>query len=339
MAHELATQADGRTAMAYLSSDGTPWHGLGQGMREGAPINEWIDAAGFDFRILRAKVRFPKNIQDTNNPAAWGVMDDRHVLVHNGTGEALGIVSDGYQLVQPAHVMEFMRDLTERAGFSISTAGILYGGRKMWGLAKIGSEASIADPADKLQGNLLICTSCDGSMATEARYTSVRVVCSNTLAFARETDASKAVKIYHRSKVDWQNVVDALGIDKARESFADAVAEFRRLADVQLSQNEIVQLTGELFTSGFGKLGKEDQARTLDTAPVKAVGNLAIGNRAKGDRLAGVHGTAWGWLNAVTEYVDHHARARSVDNRLNSAWFGRGDALKARAVELVTSWA
>ena len=44
-------------------------------------------------------------------------------------------------------------------------------------------------------------------------------------------------------------------------------------------------------------------------------------------------GTAWGLLNAVTEYVDHHRRARNQDNRLDSAWFGQGAQLKHKALE------
>ena len=53
-----------------------------------------------------------------------------------------------------------------------------------------------------------------------------------------------------------------------------------------------------------------------------------------GAELEGGSGTAWGWLNAVTQYVDHAARARSQSNRLDSAWFGRGDALKVKAQEV-----
>jgi hypothetical protein len=59
--------------------------------------------------------------------------------------------------------------------------------------------------------------------------------------------------------------------------------------------------------------------------------------QGKGSNLDGVHGTAWGWLNAVTEYTDHHIRATSDENRIHSAWFGAGEALKARAVDLLTA--
>jgi hypothetical protein len=53
----------------------------------------------------------------------------------------------------------------------------------------------------------------------------------------------------------------------------------------------------------------------------------------KGATLDSAAGTAWGLLNAVTEYVDHERRARSTDYRLDSAWFGQGAALKARALD------
>ena len=55
---------------------------------------------------------------------------------------------------------------------------------------------------------------------------------------------------------------------------------------------------------------------------------------ALGSDLPGVSGTRWGMLNAVTELVDHE-RGRSNNTRIESAWFGTGAALKARAVEML----
>ncbi len=52
-----------------------------------------------------------------------------------------------------------------------------------------------------------------------------------------------------------------------------------------------------------------------------------------GGTLAGAEGGAWGVVNAVTEFVDHHARASTDSHRLASAWFGRGDNLKTVAFE------
>jgi hypothetical protein len=49
--------------------------------------------------------------------------------------------------------------------------------------------------------------------------------------------------------------------------------------------------------------------------------------------LSSASGTAWGLVNAVTQFVDHERRARSTDHRLDSAWFGQGAAIKAKAYQ------
>src|SRR5579859_2201863 len=43
-------------------------------------------------------------------------------------------------------------------------------------------------------------------------------------------------------------------------------------------------------------------------------------------------GNAWGWLNSITEAVDHHARAKSDARKLDSILFGAGEKLKAKAL-------
>jgi hypothetical protein len=61
---------------------------------------------------------------------------------------------------------------------------------------------------------------------------------------------------------------------------------------------------------------------------------MACDETTKHRGMDGTRGTVYGWLNAVTEYVDHNAVAKGEDkasNRLNSAWFGHGLATKERA--------
>jgi len=71
-----------------------------------------------------------------------------------------------------------------------------------------------------------------------------------------------------------------------------------------------------------------------DATPSKAMQQLhaLYSGAGMGSMLTGTRGTAWGLVNAVTEYVDHHRRARSSDYRLDSAWFGQGATLKQRAI-------
>jgi len=328
MSHEITLRAHGKAEMAY--ADDKPWHGLGQELVPGASIEEWQVAAGMDWKIQRAIVRYA--IAHDSTPDSYMSMDDRHVLLRSDTKKGLGIVSDNFKIVQPGAVLEFFRDLTAAAGFTLETAGTLFGGKRFWALAAIGETASIADPADKMKGYLLLSTACDGSMATEARYTTVRVVCNNTLGAARNAGAK--VRVTHRTTFKADCVKKELGVDVAHERFAATMQDMRRLADTRLSGTDAMLQTAELFSPGAARMAKEELLKVLDFKPVQRVAGLAIDNRAIGREMDGVKGTQWGWLNSVTQYVDHEARARSTENRINSAWFGRGAELKERAYEM-----
>lgn len=61
---------------------------------------------------------------------------------------------------------------------------------------------------------------------------------------------------------------------------------------------------------------------------------LYTGNGMGAD-LASANGTAWGLVNSVTQFVDHMSIswARSQDHRLDSAWFGPGASIKAKAYQ------
>jgi hypothetical protein len=55
--------------------------------------------------------------------------------------------------------------------------------------------------------------------------------------------------------------------------------------------------------------------------------------KGRGSDMESARGTAWGLLNAVTEYVDHERRARSSEYRMDSAWFGPGAEIKQKALD------
>ena len=57
-----------------------------------------------------------------------------------------------------------------------------------------------------------------------------------------------------------------------------------------------------------------------------------------GAKLTTADGTLWGAVNGATFYADH-MRGRSQDSRLTTAWFGAGDDLKNKAVEVAVEMA
>jgi hypothetical protein len=71
-------------------------------------------------------------------------------------------------------ILEFYRDLTEQSGFELETAGVLKGGKKFWALARTG-QTSMLKGKDVSNGYMLLATACDGTLATTAQFTSIRV--------------------------------------------------------------------------------------------------------------------------------------------------------------------
>lgn len=317
MSHEI-TYTNGRAEMAFVGE--TPWHGLGQRLVEGAPIEEWRKAAGMDWTIERTPVQYAIG-QVTLE------MSERHVLYRADTKAPLSVMGSEYEIVQPAQVLEFFRDLVESQNFALHTAGTLFGGRQYWALASIKQSVNLLGK-DRVDGFLLLNSSADGSRATTARLTSVRVVCNNTLSAASREGKENAISLRHSTTFVDTDVKQRLGL--VREHFEAEAANMERLVSKKLKVPQVRSIVVDLLALEDKTAAEQDKNYNFSSI-------LSLYNGAgKGADLVTAKGTAWGLLNAVTEHVDFHARtkgANKVDNALKSAWFGRGDALKTQAYE------
>lgn len=307
--------------MAYVGA--TPWHGLGNQLQVHQPLEVWAEAAGMNWQIEETDVMFRIGSHDLDPIKSF---PEQKVLYRSDNKKPLSTVSKKYQVVQPAQILEFYRDLTQAGGYQLETAGVLKEGRKLWALARTGQAAMLAG-GDEVRGYLLLATACDGTLATTAQFTSVRVVCNNTLQIAVGRNRG-AVKVPHRSQFDARAVKEELGI--AISSWDDFMSNMQQLASRKVSQSETERFFQRLFTyQTASKTGVQSNER-MNERGFKAVMNLFDGN-GRGATLESAAGTAWGLVNSVTEYVDHQQRARSQGNRLDSAWFGAGAVLKQKA--------
>lgn len=318
MVAAVTTRKNGFAEMAYVGE--TPWHGLGQALEAGASIETWRKSAGMDWKISRSRVRYGEG-------ANQQIFEDAHVLFRSDTKAALGIVSPKYKTVQPAEVLEFFRDLTESQGYVLNTAGTLFDGKRFWALAKVGEDAVVMGQ-DRVGGYLLLSTSCDGTLATTAKFTTVRVVCNNTLSMAlsHKGAAASTYTLRHTSKFNAAEAKQSLGLVSGQ--FAEFMLAARTLAKKSVTKAKAAEFVGSLLVDTKTVLG-EDVTKSRQYAKIMDLFN----NSAMGGALLGAEGTFWGVVNAVTEYQDHHSRSATIDARLTSSWFGRGDLLKTAALE------
>ena len=317
MAHEL-TLNNGVAEMAFVGE--TPWHGLGQKLEQDASFDEWQIAAGMNWSIQSSPVLF------TGNQPLPDVFVGKNVLSRSDTNAPLSVVSNRYKAVQPVEVLHFFKSLVEENGFKLHTAGTLFGGKRMWALAETGNFGEVSKD-DGVGGFLLLSTSCDKSLATTARFTTVRVVCNNTLSWASENNTNM-VSFNHMQKFDHEIVKAKLASSVA--SFGSFMEMAKVLQKQRINGSNAVEFVRKLLLNNEQLLDNEynyDNHRAYTK-----IMDLFKGE-AKGCELVG--DSKWGMLNAVTEYFDHHAPNRSKDSKLNSAWFGYGNKIKTKAVELL----
>lgn len=335
MAH-MIDNTTGRDAIAYIGP--TPWHGLGQALTPGASIETWTAEAGLGYTVLESPVLY-------QSPAATELQSwpNRKVLHRSDTGAPLAVVSDGYKVVQPGQVMDFFRELVTLGGFELETAGALSDGKRVWALASVGDAAPVVS-RDIVKPYLLLATSYDGTMATVAKFTAIRVVCNNTITAAvggyangapikGEAETSlgylkSAVRVLHSENFKADAVRMELGI--AADAWERFLINSRQLAGVGMAQEE-----ADAFVSALLKPWHRAARDVTESRAYGRIMQLFQGAQIGAD-IPGVMGTRWAMLNAVTELVDHE-RGRSDNTRIESAWFGSGAALKSRAVELLTA--
>lgn len=316
MAHMIDMSND-RANMAYVGDK--PWHGLGSELQPGADIDTWRVAAGLNWTAEQQDLWYRTDADKKVRKA------DSKIICRSDTGAELGIATERYRIVQPATVMEFFRDLTEENGMTMETAGSLEGGKRIWALARTGDSFRLMGQ-DEVKGYVLLATSFDGSMATQAQFTSIRVVCHNTLSVAVKGDAKGAIRIPHSTTFDGHKVKLDLGLLKGAWSEFETAAQ--TMAETKVSARDQVEFVLGLMATEQ-ELANPDLVSSRKRNIIADIVKRAQG-AAMGSQYRAAQGSVWGLVNAVTEYVDH-VQGNSVETRFKSAQFGQGAALKSQA--------
>ncbi len=319
MAHLIANTISGKAAMAYVGE--TPWHGLGQQLTADSSIETWAEESGLDFQLATADVEFTPPASVWNGFKAQSLpYSGKKVMYRTDSNLPLGLVSSQYKIVQPIEVLEFFRDMVGSIAH-LETAGVLRNGAHYWALAKMDGEFNIA--GDKVNQYLLLASSADGSLATQARLTSVRVVCNNTLQLAQRGKANVSVR--HNSVFKPEAIKAELA--NSNEAFKTFEQTAKALASIKLGSAK----AQSIFTAILG--GDEKNPSRAAARALALFEGAGIGAE-----LESAKGTAWGALNAVTQLMDWET-ARTGDARLANAWFGGGVNVKQQAVDALLALA
>ncbi|CAN5880146.1 DUF932 domain-containing protein [soil metagenome] len=324
MAHELCN-VNGRTAMMYV--DEVPWHGLGTRLNAPATAQEAVSAAGLDYDVTLAELTTKDGIP----------VPSRKAVLRNDTNDVLGVVGNTYIPVQNRQAFAFLDSIVADGSLRYHTAGALRKGEKIWLLAKLPGQIRVRYSSDISEKYLLLHNSHDGSSALRVHFTSVRVVCCNTLSMAEREGRGEGIAIRHQGNLTAKihQAREVLGI--AHRFFDDLEGQFDLLARHHPSYAQV---------SGYFKALYPDPEEGNPSRAQNVRNELfRLFEHGQGQDIPEIKQTTWAAFNAVTEYVDHFRPTRAktefdrAANRLESAWFGSGSQLKQQAFQLALEMA
>lgn len=315
MAHEVEK-------MAYVGE--TPWHGLGTKLDANESLDKWTEAAGLNWNAEVSPMFRMTNGEFHEVP--------NNIVVHRSdNGNTLGVFKDRYKVVQPSQILNFFNNYVladER--FTMESAGSLKGGAIIWALAKFQDDTKIVgeDHAQYVH----LCTSFDGTRATTAQATLIRVVCKNTLTASIYSKNAATIRVSHSSHFDdVRQDIAARELAMVASTFDDYKALAEGLNKVKMSKKDTEALITKVL-SGY------DDRNELSTRIQHQIDDML--NSVNMTIEEGTpKGTAWTILNATTRYVDHMRSTRKtngeneVSSRMQSSFFGSGHQLKQKMLK------
>src|SRR6185369_10466134 len=185
--------------MAY--HDEVPWHGLGTPVPAGVTAEHMIRAAGLDWRVKLEPARGATVINKKKEYSRYEVVR----VPRPGMGETevlLGIVSRRYQPLQNIEAFQFFDPIVGQNKAYFETAGALGEGERIWVMAKMPGAMQIV-PGDDCLKYLLLSNAHSGDGSVIVKFTSVRVVCQNTLVLAMK-DGQKAYRVRHTKQMQFK---------------------------------------------------------------------------------------------------------------------------------------
>ena len=318
--------------MAYYGN--VPWHGMGVQVPKWINAEGMIQAAGLDWKVDLRPARGARKINSKGEFSRYEIIrvprpctEEEEVL--------FGVVSRRYQPLQNIEAFSFFDPIVSKGKAYFETAGVLDGGERVWVMAKMPSAMEVVR-GDECLKYLLLSNTHTGEGSVVVKFTSVRVVCQNTLMLSMD-DGQKAYRVRHSKMMQFRLDELADFLVMTQHVFQRAEEEFKRLAKVQMTGDRLQHY----FDTVFPRTGKQTKERVI---PQRwAYLQEMVGSRPD-LQLAGVQGTLWAAYNAITRFEDFKQpmQEEAADQRLERTWFGSGADIKTRALdkalEVAKSW-
>lgn len=266
----------------------TPWHNLGTIIAEAPTSADALRIAGLDW-----EVKMGEALLQTQDGKI--IKTGKKYTYRDSDNMPLGMVSGQYSIVQNKEAFEFTDELIGTGEVTYETAGSLDNGKKVWMLANL-PETSIL--GDACVPYLLFSNSHDGSSSVRVTATPVRVVCQNTLNVAL-SGAKRIWSFVHRGDINEKVHEAQITLKNMKKYMENLDKDAERMAKIKISGQNLQDFMNMMFPID------EDDDYTKRRAKNALYLREMFMDRYNVDDLANFKGTAWGLVNAASDFTSH----------------------------------
>ena len=315
MTTNMNTQAQAQAGKMQDFGRFEPWH-FGTSLEGVQSVQDAMQKADLNWSVNQAQAY----IQDTNGN--W-IETPAVVNYRSDNGLYLGTVTDRYQKVNNVEAFSFL-DVFQN--YSFVSGGVVNGGKTAWVCIEVQGFDVLGDTVKQYY---IFSNTHDGSGSLRVCLTPVRAVCSNTLNLALKK-ATRAFSLRHKGDTEGKIAMigDILSHDKVYQK--EFVAQSERLALLKVSDYAVDKMLMTLFPYDREK----DTERKIRNMTEQ---QDAVKHCYKADDLGNFYGTAYGFINAVSDMAYHATPKRMTttyrENQMLSVI--KGNKLLDKALTLV----
>lgn len=274
----------------------TTWHAIGKSVEECKSMEQVLKASGLDYTVEKMPV------YGHFTEGAFSQIPNRFVTVRTSDNHPYDVVSDKFEIIQNRDAFDFVNFMGDELSFEKAgeTAnGMVY---------IIGKLPEVSILGDAFTPHVIFRNGFNGKTKITAAITPLRMVCQNQFNFAFK-NAANAITIRHVTNASAK-------LEEAKETLrmcADYMEQLNlmaeRFAAMKISGSQMERVVKYLFPipedtniNPFKRKNLEDQRAAF----------LAAHEQEDNRNF---HGTAWGLINAYTDFITHKEPAGKRDDR------------------------
>ena len=307
---------------------GTTWHNLAQYVTLTRPVTIEEAETVLDYDLQKVGLYRINASGDYEKTGCYGIVrTDKDIFLTDGSsvGNRFTVESN---LTMLRRIDEFI--LSQFPGLIIESVGTLFNGQTAFVNLRV-SENQIKGDKSSTETNLMYCNPI-GKGSYLAYAHSTRVVCNNTLNLSKvQGEANKSLRKFSHT-INAGNRIQEHLIDLSKVFLAleEHNTKLNALVDRSIKQSDIDNFLATVFSAE----GKTDKGKTI--ASNNQAKFLTIYEAQKDTMTMETLYSAYGLLQAYTDFVDHESRTTEKTDEASVIWdsiTGNRAAKKEKAFE------